>query len=56
MKCVLCAAHFCYRCQQQISASDPYRHFRESTTCKGRLFDYDATTDGNWIDMDMLDF
>ncbi len=56
MKCPFCAAHFCYRCQQQISASDPYKHYRESTTCTGKLFDYDPAADGDWIPMGAWDF
>ncbi|BEJ11475.1 hypothetical protein CspHIS471_0108970 [Cutaneotrichosporon sp. HIS471] len=54
MKCPFCAAHFCYRCQQQISGSDPYKHFTGSNPCAGRLFDYDPGEDGGWVPMDVM--
>lgn len=53
MKCSHCQAHFCYRCGQKISASNPYAHFNEKTACYGKLFDYDPE---EWVPMEVFDF
>ncbi|EMD41709.1 hypothetical protein CERSUDRAFT_79348 [Gelatoporia subvermispora B] len=52
MTCAKCKEHFCYRCGERISATDPYAHFSaRGTRCYMKLFDFESVED-EWEPME----
>jgi len=46
MTCARCGQHFCYRCGDKISQSNPYQHFSiPGHPCFSKLFDYQSIED-----------
>ena len=41
MICTRCKHHFCYRCGEELDATDPYAHFSVTgQRCYNKLFDW----------------